>query len=107
MQAQDKQEDKQKTLVMTFEESLADKDALCGELITITEIEPEQEGDFGPYRVAKVEYNGKKLRISLGSVLSKNFAEWEATAKTKAIPCKAIIQKRKNYFAFSRIEAMA
>lgn len=91
---------------MNFESELDDKDQLLGEEITIKNVGASVQGQLGStYKVADIVYDGKDMRVSLGSVLSKQWEQWSEKMKDKATPCVAVIvkQKTKRYYTFENI----
>lgn len=92
---------------MDFESELADKNQLLDEEITMLSVDEERTGSMGgKYRVAHINYGGEEMDIALGSILSKQWGEWNKVHQEGAVPAKAMItkEKGKKYFAFKYIQ---
>lgn len=90
-----------------FESELDDKEPLLGEEITILSVDEERSGSMGgKYRVAHIQYDDDELNIAFGSILSKQWSEWERLKGQEATPAKAMItkEKGKRYYAFKYIQ---
>ena len=97
---------------LEFESELADKEQMVDEEITILSVDEERSGSMGgKYRVAHIKYGDDEMDIALGSILSKQWAEWERLKKDQGhpeeiLPAKAMItkEKGKRYYAFKYIQ---